>query len=234
MELSPNIIVACGGAAFSALGGQHKVLEFRGYLFEPLVGVNCKKIIPTIHPSACLRGQYIYRHLIAADLKKAKAESQFPELVRPERQLVYDFSDVNEALEWLEYYERADIVSFDIEVVNYEVACISFSSSPDLSCAIPFAGRWTEEDEAQIWRGVQRVLGNVNSIKVLQNAIFDIQFLLTRCGITVAGPIHDTMIAHSIMYPELKKGLDFLGSIYCGSQEFWKNMIKFDNIKGES
>jgi len=44
----------------------------------------------------------------------------------------------------------------------------------------------------------------------------------------------DTMIAHSIMYPEMLKGLGFLTSMYCGSQEYYKNMVKFDNIKEAS
>jgi DNA polymerase I-like protein with 3'-5' exonuclease and polymerase domains len=78
------------------------------------------------------------------------------------------------------------------------------------------------------------VLGNPNSVKVVQNGAFDINFLLTRCGIEVRGPIEDTMIAHHIQYPELQKGLGFLGSIYCGSQAYWKDMIKFENIKEES
>lgn len=233
-ELKPNIIVACGNAPFAALAGEHSVLKMRGYLFDALPEVNCKKILPTIHPSAALRGQYIYRHLIAADLKKAKTESFSPALTRPERQLVYDFSDLNECLEWLDYYANQSVVSFDIEVLNYEIACIAFSSSPELACAIPLAGRWSLEDEAAIWLGIQKVLGNPNSTKVAQNAIFDIQFLLTRCGIVVRGPVHDTMIAHSIMYPELNKGLGFLGSIYCGSQAYWKDIVKFTNIKGEA
>ena len=85
-----------------------------------------------------------------------------------------------------------------------------------------------------MWRGIQGVLGNPNSTKVIQNSMFDVPFLLTRNGITVRGSIHDTMIAHSIMFPELQKGLGFLGSIYCGSQEYWKDTVKFKNIKDES
>lgn len=232
-ELKPNIIVACGATAFAALTGQSKILKFRGYIFEPLAGVNAKKILPTIHPSAALRGQYLYRHLIAADLKKAKVESLFPELKRPERQLVYDFTDVHECLEWLKYFEESPIVGFDIEVVNFEIACIAFSDDPSRAVSIPLSRRWTLEEEAQIWLGIQRVLGNETSVKVVQNSIFDIQFLLMKCGIVVRGPIHDTMICHSIQYPELRKGLDFLGSLYCNSQAYWKT-IKFDNIKEES
>jgi hypothetical protein len=78
------------------------------------------------------------------------------------------------------------------------------------------------------------VLGNENSVKVAQNAIFDIHFLLTRCGIEAKGRVEDTMIGHSVMFPEFPKGLDFLGSLYCGTQAYWKDAVKFNNIKGES
>ena len=61
--------------------------------------------------------------------------------------------------------------------------------------------------------------------------MFDIPFLLTRAGVDVRGPIHDTMVGHSVLYPELQKGLGFLGSIYCGAQEYWKDTVKFKNIK---
>ena len=248
-SIDANILVACGACAFAALSiganpkasvaashrsGMHQITKYRGYLFESSLLPDRRKFVPTLHPAAALRGMYRYRHLIAADLKKAREQSLVRELVRPARQLVYEFGHVNEVLEWLDYYAQQPIVCFDIEVLNYEVSCIGFSSSPDIACSIPFNKSWSEWEELQIWRGVQRVLGNPNSVKVAQNGIFDAHFLLTKCGVEVRGPIHDTMVGHSIMFPELRKGLDFLGSIYCGSQVYWKDMVQFDNIKEES
>jgi uracil-DNA glycosylase family 4 len=228
-ERKPNLIVACGGCALAALTGIPRVLKYRGYFFDSSVG----KVLPTIHPSAALRGMYLYRHLIAADLKKAKEHSATRELRRPDRQLIYNFTTPTEVLEWLDYYEHQPLVCFDIEVMNYELSCIGFSSDPSVAISVPLDSRWSLEDELLIWTGLQRVLGT-QSIKVVQNGIFDIAFLLTRCGIEVRGPIQDTMIAHSIMYPELRKGLDFLGSIYCGTQPYWKDAIKWNNIKEDS
>ena len=233
-ELSPNVVVACGQAACAAICGTHKTLKYRGYFFESQGFAKTFKVMPTIHPSAALRGNYTYRYLIAADMKKAKNESLNPELTRPERQLVYNFQTVSEVLEWLDYFEQSPVVCFDIEVLNYELACIGFSSEPNIAVSIPLAGKWSLEDEALIWLGIQRVLGNPASTKVGQNLIFDNQFLLTRCAIEVRGPLEDTMIAHSIMFPELPKGLGFLGSIYCGTQAYWKDAVKFTNIKGEA
>ena len=238
-ESQPNVIIACGSTAMAALTcsgnrGLKSIMKLRGYFLESLGLDRTYKVLPTIHPSAALRGNYIYRYIISTDLKKAKLERASPELVRPERKLIYHFSNVLEAVDWLDFYSHEPVVSCDIEVLNYELACIGFSSDPTVACSIPVAQRWTLQDELLIWRGIQRVLANGESTKVFQNGIFDIHFLLTRCGIETKGPLHDTMIAHSVMYPELKKSLEFLGSVYCGTQAYWKDMAKFTNIKGEA
>lgn len=233
-NLNPNIIVACGATAFAALAGHHRIMKYRGYVFPSIGLTPQRKVLPMVHPAASLRGQYVLRHIIAADLKKAKQESLSPELVRPQRNLVYEFSSVDEVMQWLDYLARQPLVCCDIEVLNHELACIGFSSDPDAAVSIPLADQWTEREEAAIYRGLQEVLGNPNSIKVFQNGVFDIHFLLTRCGLEVKGPLQDTMIAHHIMYPELPKGLAFLVSIYGGAQAYYKDMIKFDNIKDES
>ena len=248
-DLQPNIIVACGKTAMAAITGQTAITKFRGYILDTIGLEHVKKCIPCIHPAACLYNQgggdkgglstsvakpYLYRYVITSDLKKAKLESASAELVRPQRQLVYNYANVNEVLEWLTYFAEQPLVCFDIEVLNYEVSCISFSSSPEIAASIPIANSWSESDEAQIWRAIQTVLGNPTSVKVGQNLIFDSHFLLTRCGVEVRGPIQDTMVAHSIIFPELPKGLGFLGSVYCGAQAYWKDLIKWDNIKEES
>lgn len=241
-----NVIVACGATAMAALTGRFQITKLRGYVFESIDITPPRKVIPTIHPAASLYDRkggakgalassefkpYLYRHVIACDLKKAKIEGGFRELRRPDRQLITEFGSVEEVLEWLEYFEHRPVVSFDIEVVNWELACIAFSSNSKIAVSIPLAGRWSEHEELLIWQGLQRVLGNPSSEKIGQNLSFDTHFLLTRCGIEVRGPIRDTMIAHSVMFPELPKSLAFLGSLYCGSQAYWKDMVKFENIK---
>jgi Uracil-DNA glycosylase len=229
-----NVIVAAGAASFAALCDLAYISRYRGYVF-PSVGLRAsRKVIPIHHPGQAIRGMYTYRHMIICDLRKAKQESYQRELVRPDRKLVYSFANVEEALQWLEYFEEQAEVSVDIEVLNYEISCIGFSSNPGVAISLPVSDRWELDEELLIWRGIQRVLGNPKSVKVFQNGIFDIHFMLTRNGIVVRGPIHDTMVGHSIMYPDLPKGLGFLGSLYCGSQEYWKDSVKFTNIKDES
>lgn len=231
-RVKPNVVVALGATALAALTGRTGIMTLRGYVMENSDGL---KIIPTIHPAASLRGMYIYRYLISADLKKARLESGSPDVRRPERTLVYSYASVREAVEWINKCGESPRLSVDIEVLNYEIAIIGLAPSPELGVAIPLAdARWSLDDEVLLWRALAKVLGNPKTTKIFQNGIFDIHFLATKCGIKVRGPIEDTMVAHHIMYPDLQKGLGFLGSLYCGSQAYWKDMIKWDNIKDES
>lgn len=232
-DIKANILVTCGALPFAALCNHKYLSRYRGYVF-PSTLLPSKKVIPTYHPRNSLRGMYIQKYIISADFKKAKGESEFPELRRPERDLIYNPESIGDVLDWCRYYTKQSKVGFDLEVVNYEVSCISFSHTPELAHVIPIAGRWSLQEEMQVWLGIQETLGNPNSIKVVQNGMFDIPFLLNHCNVEVRGEIHDTMVAHSILYPDLPKGLGFLGSIYCGPQAYWKDMVSFNNIKEEA
>ena len=229
-----NVLVPLGATAMAALTGQKSISKLRGYVTPTLPSFGGRKCLPAYHPAASLRGQYILRYYITADLRKAKAEAAYPDLRRPERKLAIPES-LSECLEWLAYLGKQPRLSIDIEVVNFEVSCIGFAPSPQLAVSIPmYHEHWDEAEETSIWRAINAVLTNPNITKVFQNGIFDIHFLAVRNGIQVVGPINDTMIAHSIMYPEMLKGLGFLVSMYCGSQEYYKDMVKWDNIKEEA
>lgn len=241
-----NCFVALGSTAMAALTGRTELVPskhkpcFRGYVMEipdelwgiP-TGLGGRKVIPTRHPAAALRGQYILRYYITADLKKALQESKFRELIRPYRDLYYTFSGLNDVLDVLHRLEDHPLLSVDIEVLNYEVSCIGLAPSPKESYSIPIHGRWNEDDEMALWMGLSRLLSNERQIKVFQNGIFDVNFLAAHMGVRVKGPIMDTMVAHHIIYPDMLKSLEFLGSLYCGAQEHWKNMVSFKSIKAE-
>lgn len=233
------VVVACGKAAAVALGGLRKVSEYRGYVFETSLLSKKVKLIPTHHPASALRGNYTYAHMITCDLQKALKESKTKELVRPKRNLIYNYSSLSDLLAWCDYLANCPELSIDIEVVNYEIASVQFSPRPDLGVVIPLGETvfqphgWTEDEELVVWRQIQRLCETENVTKILQNGIFDIHFMLTNAGIEIKGPVKDTMIGHSCAWPELPKGLGFLGSLYCGSQAYWKDKVNFESIKGE-
>lgn len=245
-----NVLVPLGNTALAAVVGESppwRIQKIRGYVVEARDELSGRKVIPTIHPASSLYGggprkksgdrisPYILRYYITNDFKKAKIESAFPEIIRPAREILVP-DGIKNALEWLDFFNSCPRLSVDIEVVNFEVSAIALADSPMQAMSFPFYNNVFDEfEEAKLWRAMAKVLGNKKIIKVFQNGIFDIHFLATACGVVVEPitpeAIEDTMIAHSVMFPEMLKSLEFLGSLYCGAQEFWKNMVKFKNVK---
>lgn len=233
-ELSklPNlkVIITLGNLAMYAFINKGGITSLRGYPFS------CSKfpgvtILPTIHPIATLRGQYIWRYYIMHDFMRAARYAQDgirlvdPEIIVPD--------SYEEAIFLIDRHLKEDYVSFDIEVDHYEVSCISFSSDIRYSVSIPLLGYWSLEEETEIWRHIARLLEDPEILKIGQNLAFDISFLAMKNHIITKGYIDDTMIAHSVMYPDFEKGLGFLASIYC-DVNYWKDMVSFKNIKKES
>ena len=58
--------------------------------------------------------------------------------------------------------------------------------------------------------------------KLGQNYLYDLQYILPM-GISPTRVARDTMLLHHAWFPELQKGLGFLGSIYT-SEPAWKLM----------
>lgn len=232
-SVNPNVIVPMGNVALCALTGKRNISKVRGYITESTL-LPGKKVIPTMHPAFTIYrgGNYIARYYITHDLKKAASESDSPQIIWPDRKLITQM-DFAEALAWCDFYRQQPVVAFDIEVIQYQVSCISFCSDPDTAVSIPLYNKWDLRQECEIWKRIAGILEDPSITKVGQNLIFDNQFLAQQCGIFVQGPIYDTMIAHHIMYPDMLKGLGFLASIYT-RDAYWKDMVDFKNIKKEN
>ncbi len=194
-ELRPNICIALGNTAAWAILGSSGISRIRGTVtLGGRIGYSTLKVLPTFHPAAILR-DWSLRPVTVLDLAKAKRESEFPEIRRPER-IVYIEPSL-EDLEW--YYEErlrhASIISFDIETSGDQITCIGFAGGAETAIVIPFRDNrrynqpgymgsyWaTTEAEILAWGFVRRVLSTATP-KVAQNGLYDINFLWTRYGI---------------------------------------------------
>lgn len=238
-NVGADILVPLGGPAAMAVAGIHSITASRGYITTALPMFGERAVLPTLHPASCLYGgNYINKYYIAHDLRKAArllkngggvsevtlASVHFPVTLREVDDMVQEMLD-------------AGIFAFDIEVANYEVSCISFACSSHRSYSILLCqdGLWSEDEELQIWNKLNQLFENESVCKVGQNLIFDSHFLMTHQNIYIRGPIVDTMIGHSLIYPDFLKGLGFLASIYLNIPS-WKDMVKFKggNLKKES
>jgi uracil-DNA glycosylase len=223
---SANCVLAMGNPAFDALASGHKPIgKWRGSpMYSKRVG---KKFIPTFHPAATLHGVYVWRYLILWDMGKLLHELDSAELTLPDRNLIVG-PTWDEVVEYFQLCTRAKRVCTDLEVMNGHVSCFSLSYRKDEALTVPLWNEanehyWSEEKEIEIWLMYARLMGNKEVTKINHNMIgFDAVFLLDKCNIYMEGPIGDTMIAQSILYPDFRMGLDITASIHT-RQPYWKD-----------
>lgn len=229
--LQPNLVVALGSLACWAMLGSSKISKLRGTCAESSL-IPGLKVLPTYHPQTIMR-EWEQRVIAGADLMKAKRESAFPEIIRPAREVwvVENRSDVDWAISFL---SAKRLLSLDIETKNGQITCLSFASSPSLSIVFPFTDSrkpdwnfWeSPEDEVYAWKAVKTLCENPSIHKILQNGVYDIQYLWRVMNIKTLGFRHDTMIEHHCLFSELPKSLGFMGSIYTNEQS-WKLMRRW-------
>jgi uracil-DNA glycosylase family 4 len=239
---SANVIIPLGNIALYTLTGKHGITKQRGSLL-PSTLID-RKCLPSIHPAAALQygqtqkfleGQrkksidpYVYRHWIVYDLRRAKEEARKATLDLPRRSLHVEpsFRDVREYLSACRSQSR---ISFDIECTrgrDSEVTHIAFAQGGGDALCIPFVtgtvDYWPPDQEAEVWRMIAETLEDPSVTKIAQNAIFDVSFLHRRHGI-VTTPLECTMIATATLFPDYPAGLDFLVSLYCGGEPYYKD-----------
>lgn len=230
--LKPTLIIALGNPACWALLGETKISTLRGTVkISPMLNM---KVLPTYNPAAVLR-QWNLRTVVMTDLDKAKRECEFPELRRIQRFVTVE-PTLEEIAEWVT--RPAEYYSVDIETVRGKldtmITMVGFARTPADAIVIPFfdatkpeSNYWPDTaSEMQAWRYTGQLLESPVP-KIFQNGVFDLTHLY-RAGLRPKACLHDTMLFHHSLYPEMLKGLGFLGSIY-SNEISWKKMAKAGN-----
>lgn len=230
-----NCILTLGQQAMALATDQKTaVLKHRGSIYEGVDRVDGRKTVGTMHPSYILRGNYVSRYTMYADMKRAWEEAQTPTLNLPFRS-IHIRPSLDEVLHFIADCRDAGIVATDLEVINHQVACFSLCYDPSEAMTVPlmdetYGHYWSIDDELRIWEAYAGLMGDESVVKVNQNLIgFDAPFLTLQNRIRVRGRLEDTMIAQHIMYPEFPKGLDYICSIhtrepyYKDEGKIWKN-----------
>ena len=108
------------------------------------------------------------------------------------------------------------ILSLDTETtgtepMDAELVGMSFSIAENEAFYVPVSA--DQEEALKIVNEFRPVFENENSMKVGQNIKYDM-IVLQNYGVQVKGPLFDTMIAHYVLQPELRHGMDYLAEIY--------------------
>lgn len=230
----PNLILCLGNTALWALTGQTGVAKLRGTTLLSTHTVGDFKLLPTYHPAAVLR-QWELRPTTVMDLIKAKRESTYAEIRRPDCQIWIEptLEDIREF--FTRYVKSSPLTAVDIETSGNRVTCIGFAPRSDLAIVIPFDDTrakngcyWpTPFDERQCWETLRGVLEDASIPKLFHNGLYDIGFLYRSYGICTKGAKEDSMLLSHALQPESLKGLGYLGSVF-SDHGSWKHMRKKD------
>lgn len=229
----PNLILALGNTASWAILHATNIGSIRGAIAESAPGAPAdlsqpSKVLPSYHPAAVLR-QWSWRPIVVADLIKSWRESQYPEIRRPARGIHIN-PTLPELERWLLQMKHCPprLLSVDIETAFGQITCIGFASRRDAAMVIPIYDRakpdwayWPAGQELRVWQIIREVLESPWP-KLGQNFIYDLQYLM-KLGIRPKNCLEDTMLLHHSHFPEMKKGLGFLASIY-SNESSWKLM----------
>ncbi|MDO5509063.1 MAG: DNA polymerase I [Weeksellaceae bacterium] len=107
-------------------------------------------------------------------------------------------------------------VSIDTETTSLneleaELVGISFTYNSGKGYYIPFPADKAQATE--IIEILKPVLESTSIVKIGQNLKYDIK-VLRKYGIELAAPIYDTMVAHYVINPDMRHGLDVLAESY--------------------
>lgn len=222
-EANAEIIIPVGNVALSAVLKRWGINKWRG----SIIPYENRWVCPILHPASVLHGQSENRFLILQDLKKmqtfidgGKRLMERHIITKPSFPQILDFLE----LMYVKGMEGHP-VSFDIEVKNLELNCISFSISADVAMSIPLVDArgdlWNPVEELQIMKGIAAILQSPTIRKLGQNLIFDTHFLLRKYGIRSQN-LDDSMIAQHTLLPQIPKGLDMITSLWT-DQQYYKD-----------
>ena len=226
-SIKANLVVPLGALATWALTGDSRISSLRGTITSTILDGREQKLLPSYHPGY-VRHNWADRVVVIADFVKALRESEFPGIRRPSRLITIN-PTLGELEAWREKLIRAPLLSVDIETFRGQISCIGFAPSRAEALVVPFiaftpspVSYWpSPADELCAWNFVRDVLASP-APKLFQNGLFDLSYLLPL-GLRVENCDEDTLLAHHALFPEMMKGLGFLGSLY--SSEFaWKLM----------
>lgn len=225
-SIQPNLVLALGNTAAWALLRNAGISKIRGAVAQCAL-VPGLKVLPTYHPAAILR-QYELRPVTVLDLEKAKRESEFKEIRRPER-VVY-IEPTLQDLKWFQEFHLANarLISADIETLGNQITCIGFAPNLTRAIVVPFLdwrkpgnSYWpTAEEETAALSWVRDVLASPTP-KLFHNCLYDVTFLWRHYGIPTNNLAEDSMLLSHARQPESLKGLGFLGSVYT-NEASWK------------
>lgn len=180
--------------------------------FRSLIDRKFQKKKPTAEPSL------FQDSLFAEFADDSSGDEKYSNLARYEKG-VFDYQLVNTKegrQRIIDFFLTKDFLSLDTETtgtdpMSAKLVGLSFCVQENQAFYVPIP-----QDEAEalkIVKEFKEVYENEKILKIGQNIKYDL-LVLQNYGITLKGEFFDTMIAHYLLQPELRHGMDYLAEVY--------------------
>jgi uracil-DNA glycosylase len=215
LDKKPNLVVACGNEALSALCGVEGISKYRGSILASSL-VNGLKVIPIMHPSWVLRSAQFQEVYIASEICRTKI---VPQSVSPKLNYLGWEEITHPTIDDVQRFIQQIVAvgkpfTLDIETRAGSIACVGLAyrerDGNDRAICIPIQTTvgpyFTLEEEFEFWRALQYLLSQLPVVG--HNIFYDLAWL-REYGMSPSD-VQDTMILFHRFFPELPKGLDFV------------------------
>jgi DNA polymerase-1 len=151
------------------------------------------------------------------ELNLEGTESTVPKNNIENTEHIYELIDTTEKqLALLQTLLQQKEVCFDtettsLETLDAEIVGLSFSYEVNKAYYIPFSESF--EDAKAILNLYKPIFESETICKIGQNIKYDLG-ILKQYDITLKGPLFDTMLAHYLIEPDMRHGMDYLSGIY--------------------
>jgi uracil-DNA glycosylase len=211
---------------------------YRGSMERASSSLGSIPVLATYHPAAVLR-MWPWRFTAVSDLRRVREYISQPIPLRKwgrspsiKRWIVPDVSTVET---WIEGFfqgkekETTLELTLDLETYAGKIHLMGLSTPNSTRLIVPFMDVrkgstkpfYSPYDWRRVYSSIRSLLTH-HKVRLLgQNLLYDAQYLhnefayVPRIGF-------DTMVAQHLLWPALRKGLDYMASIYCDSYTYWK------------
>ncbi len=223
-ELSrlPNLkyVLICGGYALQALTGQYGITKWRGSVlpFTIYDGERNREYtaICTYNPAAI---RYDGKNELPFRMDVSRVKKVMEGTYEPYEVTYHINPSYNEAIQWIDkMQDEKEPVSFDIETISSQTACIGFANNGHEGCCISLrdanSNTYSRDEDKGIYIRLQKLFESEEVRLIAQNANFDMYWLWYKDRIRVRKTWFDTLLAHHTLYSQLPHNLGFLTAQY--------------------
>ncbi len=217
----PKIVIGLGNVPLWAIKSEWGILDWRGSEMLCNFGENIR-FLPTLHPASIIRN-WATRPFAITDFKQRVARRLRSGFRNPE----WSFNIAPSLQEVLiKLRSLTGDIAVDIETSRGQIICVGLAWAKMEAMCVPFIGEngayWSGEERDLVIAAFQYNLARPDLHVIGQNFNYDASYF-KECFGFIPKVAFDTLIAQSVLFPGLPRGLGFLSSMYCDWHCYWKD-----------